>query len=59
MLDERQPHPRTLADWLRAAAVHFERMETDEQYRNEVKRRAYKLDVSPPSAPDRGPLTRA
>jgi hypothetical protein len=45
-----QPPPAELGDWLKAAAMHFDRMETDEKYRNEVKRRTYGLDTFPPLA---------
>lgn len=45
---ERSPLPPVeQRDWLKAAAVHFERMETDERYRLEVKRRTYGLDPLP------------
>jgi hypothetical protein len=45
---ERLPLPHVeRRDWLKAAAVHFERMETDERYRLEVKRRTYGLDPLP------------
>lgn len=48
-----QPPPAELGDWLKAAAMHFDRMETDENYRNEVKRRTYGLDTSPPLATEK------
>lgn len=45
-----QPPPAELGEWLKAAATHFDRMETDENYRNAVKRRTYGLDTFPPLA---------
>ena len=48
-----QPRPAEQGDWLKAAAIHFDRMDTDEEYRNEVKRRTYGLDTFPPLATEK------
>lgn len=40
--------PAERGGWFKVAAMHFARMETDEKYRNEVKRRTYGLDAFPP-----------